>query len=164
MVTTVSLLFPIFSSITKDYALVEAIVLRFSGSNHTATREHIWIEAISIFLNQPLTGVGLGSYRIVGSQTSAHSLPLNILAESGFVFGGMILIFFLLKYTIIFVNSGNRKGFIVLMIYSSVMLTMSIAGEKLIQATGYGNAMIFVLLILSVRTFSNKQGRIHYDS
>lgn len=164
IIMSLSFLYPSFRLISKEYALAEAIALRFSGSNPTATREHIWNEAISIFLNQPITGVGLGSYRIVGSQTSAHSLPLNVLAESGFIFGGMILVYFLLNYVIIFANSYNRIGFIVLMLYSSVILTMSIAGEKLIQASGYGNALILVLLILSVRTFSNNQDRIHYGS
>jgi hypothetical protein len=163
-VITTFLIIPKFSVLSKDYTLIEAILLRFSGSNPTGTREHIWREAFSLFLNRPLTGVGFGSYGTVGSQTSAHSLPLNVLAESGIFLGTMILGYLILKYGMVIANSYNRIGFIVMILYTSLFVTFSIAGEKLIQASGYGNAMIFVLLILSFRKFPNRQVLIKYDS
>ena len=158
------ILLPNFISLTKDNALVEAIIFRFSGSNPTGTREHIWQEAISIFMNQPLSGVGFGSYGIIGSQTSAHSLPLNVLAESGLLFGGVILFYLLMKYVIVIANLYGETGFILMILYSSVFLIVSVAGEKFIQASGYGNAMILVLLVLSFRKFPNKLGDIKNDS
>jgi tetratricopeptide (TPR) repeat protein len=82
----------------------------FSG----AGRYQLWDSALEATSNDPLRGLGLGSFEVWWNQhrgrdsfvRNAHSEPLELLAETGLVGGSLFLIFLLAPLT-----SGTRTAF-----------------------------------------------------
>jgi hypothetical protein len=111
----------------------------------------LWAEAIKLIGLYPFSGVGIGLYSNFGDQTSAHNLVLNNLAEYGVIFGGLINIFFIAPFFMIIGYKIERKDKIFsLLVYFLFFLQAVLAGQKIIQTSGYISSFLLFIFFAFV--------------
>lgn len=132
-----------------------------SGSRSYLARKEIRTEAIRLFLERPIFGHGWGSFQelsLVG-QTTAHSLTLNILVETG-ILGTIVLWLLILKIFLSF-QKLYCKGFLskkkIMLVFGLLLIWLIVGhtmGSSLYLATRTGfqvNAITGLLFVLLVR-------------
>ena len=106
----------------------------------------LWSDAITLIQSHPLLGVGIGLYSNYGAQTSAHNLILNNLAEFGVFFGTLLNICFICPFFLIVkYKFGTRDKIFSLLVYFLFFLQAILAGQKIIQSSGYISSFVLLL-------------------
>lgn len=106
-------------------------------------RETLWNFAFDIFLQNPIFGTGINTLRQYGSGNEAHSVILEVLAESGLIGLFLYLTFWLsiFYFCIKLLRKDNSTKFI-LLTFTSMFLQM------LFLSILYNEAFYFMLLVL----------------
>ena len=143
IITLFSLLFQYFFSLIEDFDLYSSILMRFSSIDPFETRNQLLIDGFNLFIENPLTGVGLGMFKYFSYQTSAHNLFVNIFAEMGFVIGIPLIIILITPFYKFFIKKKNQS----LIYYFSFLIVSIVAGEKLMQFSGYVSSFNSIMII-----------------
>ena len=117
--------------------------MRFSSIDPFETRNQLLIDGFNLFIENPLTGVGLGMFKYFSYQTSAHNLFVNIFAEMGFVIGIPLIIILITPFYKFFIKKKNQS----LIYYFSFLIVSIVAGEKLMQFSGYVSSFNSIMII-----------------
>lgn len=161
-----------FLAVMNSTSLGEAVLFRFGFENiaehglffaveamlkvqQEQQRGVLWQQAISLIVDYPATGVGLGRYSEFGHHTSAHNLFLNNWAEYGLIFGFVLNLIFIVPFALIAIYSiPVRKKLFVLFAYGMFLLQALTAGQKILQTSGYLSAFLlftFFSMLLQLR-------------
>lgn len=109
-----------------------------------------------------MEGIGIGGLREYTKYSSAHNLLLNNILEFGVLFGlilNLILIYPIGK--IIYRKDKRLNKLMILSIYLAFLLNAVIAGNKMIQSSGYTSS--FFLFFLFFLLFALKQKTVIYE-
>lgn len=126
---SILIIFTIRSIIVKDNLFSYFLTRLDMDSPSKSERIYIWRSSLKMFLDHPITGIGLGtfslaypSYKIPESQTKttpfSHNLPLNLLAETGilgFISFTLLTFYFFIKGLKTFLQ---KKDYIILSLLS----------------------------------------------
>ena len=144
--------------ILKSSALFEAIIFRFGGNADfdyaTLTRQVIWHDAWLKGLEIPFSGVGIGAHKFYLRHTSAHSIVLNNHVEFGLVFGGLLLVAFIIYNLKLILTCRNYKACIISLLWFSVA---TLAGLEYFQASGYYSGITFILMLAIISETYNER-------
>jgi O-antigen ligase len=177
ILTSISVYFILFFT-----SLGETILLRFGFEDFTneglsfviekmltvqkeQQRGVLWSDAVMLIQSNPGFGVGIGLYSNYGEQTSAHNIILNNLAEFGLILGTLLTICFICPFIMIIkYKFGMKEKIFSLLIYFLFFLQAVLAGQKIIQSSGYISSFVlfvFFALIYQLR-FGNKKVTENY--
>lgn len=163
-------LFSVFSihSIITGNRFLDFFYTRLDmNSNSKIDRIYIWRSSLKMFLDHPITGVGLGvfsleypNYVLPGARETvvsfAHNLPLNLLAESGIL--GFLSFFSFLVYIYKKCISTLKlsKDNLPLVLLSSLTAYM---GHQLFDGTMWSLhvGIIFWMLVAFILNFNEKR-------
>lgn len=130
----------------------------------TMQRGLIWSDAIAAIKEYPFLGVGIGEFKNYGGFTSAHNIILNNFTEFGLLFGTYLNLVLLSPFIKLWGVVNRRDRMFAIIVFSVFLLKAVVAGQKLIQSTGYISAFFLVLLFGLFSVLSSVGRRVREEA
>tara|TARA_B110000908_G_scaffold109378_1_gene128290 strand:- start:4679 stop:5884 length:1206 start_codon:yes stop_codon:yes gene_type:complete len=146
--------------------LLEMITLRFSTfdlnqidtafsflESVSLDRADLWVQVFNVMSENPL-GIGVDSFNLFSIYSTPHNILLDNIIISGYFFG-MILNMILISPLFIFLKLKMKKNkLLIIIVYSSFLVTAIFSGAKFIQASGYVSSFILLYFLALYNTIN----------
>lgn len=126
----------------------------YGGANKSSGRDLIWLEAVRIISENPLTGIGMGMDRdylgYLSTGGYVHNLILEVLMNFGIIFGTIVLTLYMIP--IIKLLKNSKDIVVVMTIWSLIAMYI----VRLFVSGSYLNSSFELLILLGI-ALSNKK-------
>ena len=156
LVLNISELLIVFDKLLFEYGIKSrTIYLLMSDNIDISTgRVEISTNTISYITRKPILGYGIAGDRVFLNGTYPHNIFLEILAQFGFVFGGILIAAFVIYWIRgLFFNKGNAEHHLAIIFSGIGLISLFYSGSYLTSS----NYWLFMAICLS---FGNFQRRI----
>jgi len=132
------------SQANSTFSLLESVSL---------DRANLWAQVFNVMSENPL-GIGVDSFNLFSKYSTPHNILLVNIIIAGYFFG-MILNIILISPLFIFLKLKMKKNkLLIIIVYSSFLVTAIFSGAKFIQASGYVSSFILLYFLALYNTIN----------